>query len=235
MRRFIKATRYLVALTITLASCASMQTHYQEAIKANDIDTYEKFLAKHPNSSYDEDIKSRLHEFYYAKAKEEQNNLYYYETLINEHPHGPHITEVKQAVDKLQVYTIGDLKLGSCIDSVVSIPLREPKIWGTMSIVKAKQAIDYDNVILAFYLIPKKRVSTLAIFGRCEYELSEGKPDFLAFRINQGDMFFLAEEVGAKRIPVVLGFSLYEGNPLTRKGKRISNRLEIEVTLSFHK
>lgn len=234
MRIFIKATRYLVVFTITMASCASMQTHYQEVIQTNDIDTYEKFLAKHPNSSCDEDIKGRLHELYYAKAKEEQNNLYYYETLINEYPHGPHITEVKQAVDKLQVYTIGDLKLRSCTGSVVSISLRKPKIWGTMSLVKAKQVIDYDNVILAFYLIPQKRVSTLAIFGRCKYELSEGT-DSLAFKINQGDMFFLAEEVGAKKIPAILGFSLYEDNPLTKKGKRISNCLEIEVTLSFHK
>jgi len=99
MKRLVVLT--VLFLAFLLMNCASVNSEWKKALKADTIEAYETFLVKYPESEHSDYAKKFVDRLQWKKCQE-QNTVKSYQYYISRFPKGEKITEAEEALDKLQ-------------------------------------------------------------------------------------------------------------------------------------
>ncbi len=96
-----KALILFVTLALLIFSgCATIQSDYISAQRINSIESYEKFLSKYPNSEYEKEVRERIEQLEWQRAKS-ANTVASYENYLKMYPSGKFKTNAKASIEKL--------------------------------------------------------------------------------------------------------------------------------------
>jgi len=92
-----------VILTVMITGCASLQSQYQAARSENTVESYEKFLAKHPRGRYSTAIEKALDSARFKRAVKSEDAAAL-ESLLKKpkYPKSDYVTEARETLARLK-------------------------------------------------------------------------------------------------------------------------------------
>ncbi len=94
----------ILSTLLFLASCASDEQAWEDAVEENTIESYKEYLEKYPEGEYAQEAKDEIHELSEAVAWEdavEKNTVESYKEYLEKYPEGEYAQEAKDEIHEL--------------------------------------------------------------------------------------------------------------------------------------